>query len=102
MIMMLEEVKLYLRVDGDEEDILIQSFILAASKEIQRRTGKTKVIASGEQADIADDALWQLAVKIGVADMYENRGSSSTGAVNQFSRTFDNMTQFIALCGDYV
>lgn len=100
--MTLDDVKLYLRVDGAEEDGLIQSFITAAGKEIQRRTGKTKVLIAEAEEDISVDELWQTAVKIGVADMYENRGSESSGNVTRYSRTFNSMIEFIAVCGDYL
>lgn len=106
--MTLDDIKAYLREDSEDEDTLrtITGFMAAASKEIQRRTGKTKVLVIEEDGttttdDIVNDELWQLAVKIAVADMYENRGSESPGAVNKFGRTFDSMVQFIALCGDY-
>ena len=102
--MTLADVKLYLRVDGNDEDTEIQTMITAVSKEIQRRSGKTKVVVEAVETDIATDELFQMAVKIGVADIYTNRGSEAVGTakVTQFSRTFTGMTQFIAVCGDYV
>lgn len=99
----LDEVKLYLRVGGETaEDTLIQSLMAAASKEIQRRTGKTKVVVNAIESDISEDEIFQTAIKIGVADMYVNRGSESAGNITKFSRTFDGMVQFISMCGDYI
>lgn len=101
--MTLQDVKDYLRApDGTAEDTLITSFMTAVAAEIQRRTGKTKVKSGDTTVDISTDELYCLAVKIGVADCYENRGSEATGkTVSQYSRTFDRMTDFIAMCGDY-
>jgi uncharacterized phage protein (predicted DNA packaging) len=101
MALTLDEVKTYLRVTDTAEDILIQSFITATSKEIIRRSGKTKVVVDTVESDISSDGIFQTVIKIGVADMYENRGSETPGQVNRFSRTFEGMVQFISMCGDY-
>jgi uncharacterized phage protein (predicted DNA packaging) len=59
---MLEEVKFYLRVDGDEEDASIQSLI-DASKEYLRNTDVVE----------RDSNLYRLAIKMLVSHWYENR-----------------------------
>lgn len=105
--MTLDEVKQYLRVDGTDEDAVISSLMAAMALEIKRRTGKTLVAGKGEDgepvtADISTDELYCLAVKIGVADAYENRGSEAVGRiVARYSRTFEQLVQFIAVSGNY-
>ena len=58
----LDEVKEYLRIDGDEEDSLISFFISAAKTHL-------------ENAGVTDkeSELYKLAVLIYVTDAYENR-----------------------------
>lgn len=73
---MLEQVKLYLRVDGTLEDDLIESLISAAEEEIKTASGKTKTAAG---KDIAVSPLYQTAVKMLVAHWYDNRGIEYVG-----------------------
>ena len=42
---LLEDVKLYLRIDGTMEDTLIESLIAAAQEDIKTASGKTKTAA---------------------------------------------------------
>lgn len=60
----LEEAKKYLRVDGDEEDELITSFIAAAEIYIKNATSKNVDLKS---------ELAKLAARILIAHWYENR-----------------------------
>lgn len=101
--MTLDDVKIYLRVDGDDEDALITGLMTAVALEVKRKTGKTRVKLDTDIADITTDELYCLAVKIGVADAYENRGSDVTGkSITKYSRSFESLVNFIAMCGDYV
>jgi len=111
--MTLEEAKLYLRVDGDEEDTLIQSLIDAAETYLARQTGKAEVIITHNDpetglpvwADIRTDALWNLAVKLFLAHWYENRGvekASSRANIAKISHSVDALVNHISMCGDYV
>lgn len=99
----LEPTKLFLRVDGTEEDELIQSLMVTATKEIKRKTGKTKIIDIDGITlnDIETDEIFQLAVKIRVADFYTNRQSETDKQQYQFSHSFERMINFISLSGDY-
>ncbi|MCR9040950.1 head-tail connector protein [Bacillus sp. L381] len=65
MAVNLEDMKGYLRVDGDEEDNLISSLISAAEKHLQESGVK----------DTEND-LYSLAVKMLVTEWYENRGAT--------------------------
>ena len=69
---MLNEVKLYLRVDGTLEDELIKSMIDAAIEYIKSASGKTQLKAGGE---LTDSELVKLAVKQLVTHWYDHRGT---------------------------
>lgn len=73
---MLEDIKLYLRIDGDEEDSLISSLIMAAKIFIQN--------ATGVKVDEKND-LHTLAVKLMVSHSYENRLPIGEGEKLAFS-----------------
>ncbi|MBV2197456.1 head-tail connector protein [Bacillus velezensis] len=68
MAVNLEDMKGYLRVDGDEEDNLISSLISAAEKHLQESGVK----------DTEND-LYSLAVKMLVTEWYEHRGATDEG-----------------------
>lgn len=73
--------KQHLRIDGNEEDELLQSYIDAAELLIRRETGKNYVLDAGEYVDIAGDMLFQQAVKMLVAHWYECRQPLATAVV---------------------
>ncbi|MCY8609887.1 phage gp6-like head-tail connector protein [Bacillus paralicheniformis] len=68
MAIELEEMKEYLRVDGDEENALISSLIDAAEKYMKNSGAKD-----------TDNELYNLAIKMLVTGWYEDRGSMSDG-----------------------
>ena len=72
--------KQHLRVDGNEEDELLQSYVEAASLLLRRETGKNFVLVNGEYVDVAEDGLFQQAVKMLVAHWYECRQPIATAA----------------------
>ncbi|PGT75447.1 DNA-packaging protein, partial [Bacillus cereus] len=63
MVLKLEEAKEYLRVDGDEEDSLISSFITAAEIYIKNATSK--------YVDLKSE-LAKLAARILISHWHEN------------------------------
>lgn len=67
MVVSLEEAKLYLRIDGDEENTLITSFILAAEEMCE---GILRFSLS--EFEVIPDTL-KNAVFYAVANMYEKR-----------------------------
>lgn len=69
---MLDEVKLYLRVDGTMEDELIQGMIDAAIEYIKSASGKTRLKNGGE---LMESELVKLAVKQLVTHWYDHRGT---------------------------
>ena len=108
--MTLDDAKLYLRVDTDDDDTLIQALITAAESYINQQTGKTKRIVGIDQngqpiyEDIKESELWKLAVKLLLAHWYENRGVETSGKVTttKISHSVDALVNHIAMCGDYV
>ena len=109
--MTLEEAKLYLRVDTDDDDTLIQALITAAESYVKQQTGKTKRIVGIDQngqpiyEDIKESELWKLAVKLLLAHWYENRGvekASSRNTIAKISHSVDALVNHIVMCGDYV
>lgn len=77
MIISLEEVKLYLRIDGDEEDALISNFINVSEDLVQ---GILRVQLS--ELDPLPEIMKQ-AVMYSVANMYEKRENYDSKAVIQ-------------------
>ena len=109
--MTLEDAKIYLRVDADDDDDLIQTLITAAEAYINGQTGKTKKIVGTEEdgqpiyEDIKESELWKLAVKLMLAHWYENRGvekASSRANIAKISHSVDALVNHISMCGDYV
>lgn len=68
VLLNLEDIKTYLRVDSDEDDTLISSLMEYAKEEIFDATGIKEPTENNE-------ATYNLAMKIIVADRYENRTS---------------------------
>jgi len=99
--MTLEELKLYLRVDGNDEDALIQSFLTAATNYIQRQTGKTKVRSGDGYVSIENDELYNLCVKLMVAHWHSNRGVEIPGTLTKITHSVDALINHISMCGDY-
>lgn len=77
MIISLEEVKLYLRIDEDEEDALISNFINVSEDLVQ---GILRVQLS--ELDPVPEIIKQ-AVMYSVANMYEKRENYDSKAVIQ-------------------
>lgn len=67
--MTLEELKLFLRVDGEEEDTLIQGLQLGAEEYLAN---------AGIVKDYSKE-LYKLAIKILVSHWYENRSVETVG-----------------------
>ena len=91
MALMLDDVKLYIRVDSDDEDTLIQDLMDAAKGYLQRMTGKL----------YTDDAVWNMAVKYLCSHWYENRDDTVVGRDAKVDHTIDSLISHIALCSDY-
>jgi uncharacterized phage protein (predicted DNA packaging) len=75
MILSLDEAKNYLRVDLDDDDTLIQSFITAAENYLQNATGKDYPETDDEGNAIPYD-LEKVYLNLLIAYWYENRSAA--------------------------
>lgn len=90
--MTLDDVKLYIRVDSNVEDSLIQDLMDAAQNYIQRMTGKIYA---------PNDPVWNMAIKYLCSHWYENRDDTVVGRDAKVDHTIDALISHIALCSDY-
>ncbi|PFA49642.1 head-tail connector protein [Bacillus cereus] len=88
MVLTLEEAKKYLRVDGDEEDNLITSFVEAAEIYIKNATSKNIDLKS---------ELATLAARILIAHWYENR--EAVGKAEQLAFSLQSILIQLQYCG---
>ncbi|TKI81574.1 head-tail connector protein [Bacillus mycoides] len=87
MVLKLEEAKEYLRVDGDEEDSLISSFITAAEIYIKNATSKNIDLKS---------ELAKLAARILISHWYENR--EAVGKAEQLAFSLQSILVQLQYC----
>lgn len=81
MILTLEEVKNYLRVDLEEDDTLIESLMEAAESYLKNATGKDypKEDSEGNQPGYELEKVY---LKLLIAYWYENRSAVSKGKMS--------------------
>lgn len=102
MPLSVDDIKLYLRVDGDAEDELIQAQLSAAEAYIAGKVSKTqRLVKDGEPLALADDGLYQQCVKLMVVHWYENRAIEAAGNRSPVHHTVDAILAHIEGCGDY-
>ena len=102
MPLSVDDIKLYLRVDGDAEDELIQAQLSAAEAYISGKVSKTqRLVKDGEPLALADDELYQQCVKLMVSHWYENRAIEAAGNRSPVRHTVDAILAHIEGCGDY-
>ena len=96
--MLLIYAKDFLKVDGEEDDDLISSLILAAKSYIENATGfNENMISDNEQMK----ELYILTLKILLAHWYDNRSPEVTGVnVNKVSFSLDSL--FLQLEAEYL
>ncbi|KWW50767.1 DNA-packaging protein [Bacillus cereus] len=87
MVLTLEEAKKYLRVDGDEEDDLITSFVIAAEMYIKNATSKNVNLKS---------ELAKLAARILIAHWHENR--EAVGKAEQLAFSLKSILVQLQYC----
>ncbi|WP_144508013.1 head-tail connector protein [Bacillus mycoides] len=88
MALTLEEAKVYLRVDGNEEDMLITSFIEVAEIYIKNATSKNVDLKS---------ELAKLAARILISHWYENR--EAVGKAEQLAFSLQSILVQLQYCG---
>lgn len=96
--MELNEVKEYLRVDGEEEDNLITSLLLASQSYIENGTG-IKIDDVERNKNLKP--LYNLATKLLVSHWYENRTTEITGP-NFHKLNFSLESLFLQLEAEYL
>ncbi|PHG55647.1 head-tail connector protein [Bacillus toyonensis] len=87
MVLTVEEAKKYLRVDGDEEDDLITSFVEAAEIYIKNATSK--------HVDVKSE-LAKLAARILIAHWHENR--EAVGKAEQLAFSLQSILVQLQYC----
>lgn len=86
--MTLSDIKLFLRIDTNDDDSLIETLRLAAIQYIQEATGK--------QYD-DNSELYNLLIKILVVHWYENREAIQDGNRTEAPHTITSLLNHIAL-----
>lgn len=81
--MLLEEIKLYLRIYDNSEDVEINSLILAADSYFKN--------AGVNIETLRDNELYKLAVKMLVAHWYDNRGIETSNKMNEISLSLKSL-----------
>lgn len=88
LVLTVEEAKKYLRVDGDEEENLITSFVIAAEIYIQNATRQDVKL---------DSVLAKLAARILISHWYENR--EAVGKAEQLAFSLQSILVQLQYCG---
>ena len=89
MLIALKETKEYLRVDGDEDDSLIESLINASEEYLKNATGKTFD---------STNPLARLFCLVLVVDWYENRGLTAGKIGQKIRPVIDSMLTQLNYC----
>ena len=95
MIVSLEEIKEYLRLEADyeEDDNLLLSFLKAAEEDLENRTGK--VFNEDNKSELVS-----LYVKMYVAEQYEKRGATESNS-EKVRFVLENIISQISICSRY-
>lgn len=95
MIVSLEEIKEYLRLEADykEDDNLLLSFLKAAEEDLENRTGK--VFNENNKSELVS-----LYIKMYVAEQYEKRGATESNS-EKVRFVLENIISQISICSRY-
>ncbi|MCM4125454.1 head-tail connector protein [Clostridioides difficile] len=95
MIVSLEEIKEYLRLEADyeEDDNLLLSFLKAAEEDLENRTGK--VFNENNKSELVS-----LYVKMYVAEQYEKRGATESNS-EKVRFVLENIISQVSICSRY-
>lgn len=85
--MTIEEAKEFLRIDGNDEDLLIQSLLTAAENYL---TNAGVTVTSGP--------LYELAIKLLVSHWYENRAVVGVGKADKLAFSLDSIIAQLKYC----
>lgn len=103
----INEIKLYLRVTGTQEDTAIQSLMEAADIYLSNKTSKTQLYTGTvggvkQYTPLKETPLYKQAVKMLVTHWYDNRGeniASNIAARNPIA--IDDIIKSIDLASEY-
>lgn len=95
MVVSVEEIKEYLRLEADykEDDNLLLSFLKAAEEDLENRTGK--VFNENNKSE-----LISLYIKMYVAEQYEKRGATENNS-EKVRFVLENIISQISICSRY-
>ncbi|HBF0842770.1 head-tail connector protein [Clostridioides difficile] len=95
MIVSLEEIKEYLRLEADykEDDNLLLSFLKAAEEDLENRTGK--VFNENNKSELVG-----LYIKMYVEEQYEKRGATESNS-EKVRFVLENIISQISICSRY-
>lgn len=92
----------YLRLSDETETAILEDIAQAADSFLQRTTGKTYVVVDGESKPIADDLIYQQALKRLAAHWFENRSAQSETPQHKLAFSLQHLINFITLSNEYV
>lgn len=91
---MLEQLKEYIKYDGEDESLVV-SLYQAAAEKAETETGKCFEVQDGTPRS----ELYWLAVKMMVAHWYDNRGIATDKTMADIPMSAQMLLNHIALCG---
>lgn len=92
MLISLEDIKLHLRIDGDDEDSLLEHYLSASVQDVELRTHRTLVSDTDPNAICTDESELPSIIReyllLSIGDMYKNR---ENGQEKQLSTYFNHL-----------
>lgn len=92
MLISLEDIKLHLRIDGDDEDSLLEHYLSASIQDVELRTHRPLVSDTDSNAICTDESEIPSIIKeyllLSIGDMYKNR---ENGQEKQLSTYFNHL-----------
>lgn len=77
MLISIDDIKAHLRIDGDDEDDLLEQYLSASIQDVELRTKRPLVSATDERAICSTEAELPAIIKqyllLTIGDMYRNR-----------------------------
>ena len=92
MLISLEDIKLHLRIDGDDEDSLLAHYLSASIQDVELRTHRPLVSVTDPYAICTQESELPSIIKeyllLSIGDMYNNR---ENGQEKQLSTYFNHL-----------
>lgn len=88
MLISLDEIKLHLRIDGDDEDTLLKHYLSASVQDVELRTHRTLVSATDPDAICTQESELPSIIKeyllLSIGDMYKNRENGQEKSLSTY------------------